>query len=232
MLTLLLAESALERVPASLSGFQNVIVSAKRRHKKVTDMLLDSNYHYDGMKKLDDAEKRGRPDMVHLFLLTALESVANKAGLLRVFVHTYNDEIIVVDPATRIMRNYDRFLGLIEQLFQQGFVPDATHPLLRFECNSDLLSFIKQLHADYVVVLSSKGSTLTLPSFFSSLKKKNIEHIVCVIGGFPKGDFRIDFSSIADDVISIYNEMLPVWTVASELLVNYENCFIHEYKKR
>jgi hypothetical protein len=64
------------------------------------------------MTNLSEGRRRGRPDMTHLFLLTALESIANKQGTVKLIIHTRNDEMITVHPETRIMRNYERFLGL------------------------------------------------------------------------------------------------------------------------
>ena len=128
MLTIVLAESELERIPASLLRHQAIVASAGKRMKKPVDILLDSNYHHSAMRNLPEWERRGRPDIVHLFLLVALESIANKKNFLRVIVHTRNNEMIAFNPTTRIMRNYDRFVGLIEQLFEKQVIPDEEKP--------------------------------------------------------------------------------------------------------
>ena len=36
-----------------------------------------------------------------------------------IIVHTRNNDVITIDPETRIMRNYTRFIGLMEQLFEK-----------------------------------------------------------------------------------------------------------------
>ncbi len=41
-----------------------------------------------------------------------LDSPLNRAGLLRVFIHTRDNVLIDVHPQTRIPRTYDRFAGL------------------------------------------------------------------------------------------------------------------------
>ncbi len=53
---------------------------------------------------------------------------------------------------------------------------------------------------------------------------KLLEKDICyVVGGFPSGDFHSNVYELCDRKVCIYPEMLTVWTVASEILVNYEN---------
>jgi rRNA small subunit pseudouridine methyltransferase Nep1 len=220
MLTLVLAEAELEPMPPELVHHPAVIGHARQRGKQPARILLDSNYHHAAMNTLSEGRRRGRPDMTHLFLLTALESVANKQGLLKVLVHTRNNEMIIVRPETRIMRNYERFLGLMEQLFETHIVPDKQHPLLELRKHMTLEHIIDEVDADIVAAFSKTGTPVVLKDYFKEHRKKNI---VCIIGGFPSGSFHSDISTIATDIVSLYSEMLPVWTVTSEILVNYEN---------
>jgi len=220
MLTIVLAEAELELVPSELVHHPAVIGHARQRGKQPARILLDSNYHHTAMNTLFEGRRRGRPDMAHLFLLTALESIANKQGLLKVLVHTRNNEMITVHPETRIMRNYERFLGLMEQLFETHAVPDKKHPLLDLQPSMTLQRIIDDSHADIVVAFSKTGTPVVLKEYFKKHWKKNI---LCIIGGFPSGSFHADIGTIATDIVSIYSEMLPVWTVTSEILVNYEN---------
>ena len=223
MLTLVLAEAELELMPAELTRHPAVIGHARQRGKQPGFILLDSNYHHAAMNNLSEGRRRGRPDMTHLFLLTALESIANKQGDVRIIIHTRNDEMITVSPETRIMRNYERFLGLFEQLFEKHIVPDETHPLLQLQQNKPLHKIIDELHADAVIAFSKTGTPVKLRTYFKELAKKNKNNIVCIIGGFPSGAFHVDINTIATEIISLYPEMLPVWTVTSEILINYEN---------
>ena len=220
MLTLVLGEAELELVPPELVHHPAIIGHARQRGREPARILLDSNYHHAAMTGLSEGRRRGRPDMVHLFLLTALESVANKQGKVRVVIHTRNDEMITVHPETRIMRNYERFLGLMEQLFERGAVPDEKHPLLELTQDMTLQHIVQDTNPDIVVACSKTGTPTKLQDF---LKKHSKRHIVCIIGGFPSGPFHTDIKTITTDIISLYPEMLPVWTVTSEILVNYEN---------
>ena len=223
MLTLVLAESELELMPDELSRHPAVIAHARQRRKPPRQILLDSNYHHAAMAHLPEGRRRGRPDITHLFLLTALESLVNKQGQLHICIHTRHDQVITVDPKTRIMRNYERFLGLLEQLFENRVLPDKKQPFLSLRENVSLKQVIEEQHADLVVVLSIDGTPVVLPQYFTQLKKQNTHHLLCVIGGFPSGEFHTDINTIANEVISLYPEMIPAWTVASELLVNYGN---------
>ena len=222
MLTLVLAEAELELVPIELIHHPAVIAHARQRGKEPARILLDSNHHHAAMTGLPEGRRRGRPDMAHLFLLTALESVANKQGKIQVIIHTRNDEIIKVNPETRIMRNYERFLGLMEQLFEKGVVPDENHPLLELQRHKTLQHIVKETKSDLVVAFSKTGKPTKLHDFFHKHSK---EHVLCLIGGFPSGTFHADITTMVADTISLYPEMLPVWTVTSEILVAYENVF-------
>jgi len=223
MLTLMLAEAEVELMPPELTRHPAVIAHARQRKKHPTQILLDSNYHHAAMTTLPEGRRRGRPDITHLFLLTALESIANKQGQLHIIVHTRNNGVITVNPETRIMRNYERFLGLIETLFEKQVVPDEKHPLLSLRQNIPLKQAVEEVQADRVIAFSKDGSSVILPDYFKELKKQKKHHLLCIIGGFPSGTFHTDLTTITTDIFSLYPDMLPAWTVASEILVNYGN---------
>lgn len=222
MLTLILADSELEIVPEPLWGHPAIVNSAKQRGKKPSRILLDSSLHHNAMKALPENERRGRPDLVHFFLITALESVLNKKGKMRVYVHTRNNELIKVAPDLRIMRSYSRFIGLVEQLFAEGCVPQPPEkPLMQMEFNRTLESIIKEVKPDAVLVLSPEGISVKLREYLQKFPES--KNIACIIGGFPHGDFKSPAYALASEKISISDELLTGWTVASELIVNYEN---------
>ena len=223
MLTLVLAEAEVELVPAELRCHPAVIAHARQRKKQPTQILLDSNYHHAAMNNLPEGRRRGRPDITHLFLLTALESIVNKQGQLNIIVHTRNDMVITVRPETRIMRNYERFLGLMEKLFEKHVVPDEKQPLLSLQQNIPLKQVIEQVQADEVITFSKDGTSIRLQDYFEELKKQKKHHLLCIIGGFPSGTFHTDLTTISTDIFSLYPDVLPAWTVASEILVNYGN---------
>jgi len=123
MLYLLIAEAALELIPSEAWGHPAIRKYAMKRGKHPSKLLLDISFHYSAVKNLPHIEKRGRPDIVHITLLEALGSPLNRSGKLRVYVHTFRNYIIEVNPETRLPRNYYRFVGLMEQLFERRRVP-------------------------------------------------------------------------------------------------------------
>jgi rRNA small subunit pseudouridine methyltransferase Nep1 len=221
MLHVLLADAELELVPESIASHPSVSINAKKRNKKATRVLLDSNLHHAAMEKLEMGERRGRPDLVHFFLLLALDSVLNQNAKLRVYVHTRNNELILIDPQTRLPRNYPRFVGLIESLFNNGVVPSKELPLLKLQSGFTYEKCVSYIPHSKIVVFSPTGKNVKLREYFKGVDEQ--VELLCVIGGFPDGDFLSDVYKGADDVISISPHMLTVWTVLSELLVNYEN---------
>jgi rRNA small subunit pseudouridine methyltransferase Nep1 len=217
MLTLLLVDAELERVPSSLTGHPQVATSARRVGASATRMLLDSSLHHAAMRKLPDGARRGRPDLVHFFLINALESPANRAGQLRLLVHTREDYLVRVEPRTRLVRNYNRFCGLIQQLFETGRVPPED-PLLTLEPSRTVADIVAQVRPDRVLVLDETGPVRPPWDVFTA--DDVARETLCIIGGFPSGTFR---SALPEgERVSFGPEQLPVWTVAWELLANYE----------
>ena len=130
MLNLIIADAELERIPQDIISHPVIVHYAKQKGKPAAKLLLNSSIHHAAMANLAEGRRRGRPDITHLILLLALESILNKKGHLHIWIHTRNDEVITVDPQTRIMRNEERFAGLLEQLFETGSVPVPEKPLL------------------------------------------------------------------------------------------------------
>jgi len=215
MLHLVIADAELELVPEGIANHPAVVNYARRRGKKPNEVILDGSYHHSALKRLPDGERRGRPDIVHICLLNALESIANKENVLRVYVHTRNDEVIYIKPETRLPRNYNRFLGLMESLFKKGAVPKDLK-LLRMEEKS-LEELIEELNPDEVFVMHEDGESIKPENFGKILS--GLQNPLVIVGGFPHGDFR---SKIPWKKISLYKEPLMAWTVVSEVLVNFE----------
>lgn len=216
MLTLVLADAELELVPEALAGHPAAVTYAKKRGRTARQTILDSTVHYPALQKYPDGGRRGRPDLVHFFLLTALDSIQNLEGRLRVLVHTRNDDIVRIRPDTRLPKNQARFVALMEQLFLRGQVPPEGEALMRLG-KGTLREVLEEAGADEVIVLSPDGRQADPRRYFARKRQKDI---ACVIGGFPEGGFSSPVGELADEVISISKHELKVWTVASEILVN------------
>ena len=206
-------ESALELVPKALKHHRSVRQWCRRFGRRPEDAILDSNYMHDAMKDIKDADRRGRPDIVHYFLLNVLESPAGKEGLVDVYVHTYQNKLIYVEPETRIPRSYTRFVGIMSQVLRGEDTP-RIHPISK---SVDELIMEKKKGGAKVVVLDEDGRW-ALPEDF--LEKDTL----VIIGGFPHGTFRRIYPS--DDRVKIYDKVLPAWTVGSEVTAGWERRFL------
>jgi len=182
MLNLIIAETALELVPKKIQKHPVVTKHAQRMDKKPCQLLLDRSYHHSAMKNLDNAEKRGRPDIAHKSLLAALGTPLNKERLLNVYIHTIDNRTICIDSRTRLPRNYNQFVGLIEQLYIEGKVPNEKAPLLSIE-REDITSLIRELETTYVVALTRMGEPRTLEEVAQILTQH--DNATVIIGGFP-----------------------------------------------
>jgi rRNA small subunit pseudouridine methyltransferase Nep1 len=224
-LHLIIAEAALELVPKEIANEPSVVLNARKRGKKPHETLLDITLHYKAMKKLDKWFKRGRPDIVHVSMLLALSSLLNSFNLLRLYIHTINDEVIYVDPSTRIPRNYNRFVGLMEQLLLLGSVPPkASTPLMYVEKMS-LKQLIDRIGCNISVLMHEKGMVmkpLELGEYIADKMTKGID-ICVVVGGFQHGDFEESTLNLFKEKISLYPKPLETWTVISMIINAVEN---------
>ena len=110
-LSIIIAEAALETIPKNL---QNIIVVknyAKKMKRPVKEILLDINYHYSAMEKgkIESRWKRGRPDIIHLCLLSILSTPLFYNRLVGVYIHTIDNKVILIGENLRIPKSYKRF---------------------------------------------------------------------------------------------------------------------------
>ena len=218
---LIIAEASLETIPSRILRHPAVISSAKRRGKKPYQLLLDRSLHHAAMRKLPFSEKRGRPDIVHFTLLEALGSPLNKYGLLELYVHTLHGIVIEIDPSTRLPKNYNRFIGLMEQLFEKGKVPPEGPPLLRIVENKGLSELVEGTTTFLLWERGVRKKLANLGEDIVSLLKKG-RPVSIIVGGFPHGDFRDSIVSLAERKISIWHESLETWIVVSRVLTAIE----------
>ena len=230
MFHLILAESALELVPDEIRGHPAVKNQAHRSGKRATEDILDGTFHHSAMKRLPDMEKRGRPDIIHMSLLIVQGSILNREGHLRTYIHTVNDELIEVDPKTRLPRNLERFKGLISKLFLEGELKGRTEEegaeLLKLTRKMDLEKVLQKIEADKVYALDDRKKVSTFTKVLKDdglgLKELKDTKIAIIVGAFPHGEFKTDLSKFADKVFSIYGDTLELWTVLANILMDAE----------
>ena len=217
---MLFAEAGLELVPKEIWRHPSVRASAERRGKRPGEMLLDISLHYHAAKRLRDFRKRGRPDIVHFCLLMALGSPLCKSGMLEPWVHTYGGAIIKVDREVRLPRNYNRFVGLIEQLLQEGRVPPGSESPLLEVVGRGLDLVLREVDPSKVFLLREEGEPLTPRRLAESLARE--ERPLVVIGAFQHGDFSEETREIADVEVRISEYVLDAWVATAEVVCALE----------
>ena len=217
MLTIILVESSLELIPPELSHHQSVLAYSKKFRKIISNTLLDNSWHFGAMKGLKNEIKRGRPDIVHLTLLSICTSPAFYENKIKLFVHTVNNEIISINNNTRLPKSYHRFQGLMEKLFLTKKIESETEILMEME-NSSLSKLISKIKPDEVIALTTEGQKTT----FEKLIHQTKENSCILIGGFQKGHFNEENQKIIERAFSIHDSSLEAHLVASRLVYEYE----------
>jgi Uncharacterized conserved protein, COG1756 len=221
MLTLVVVDAELELVPPEMLDDYSIRIQAKKRKKPAKRMILDSNFMHGAIERAFPGEstRRGRPDIIFHLLQVALESILSKRGQLAVIIHTRNDIIISVNPRTRLPKSYNRFVGLMEDLFEKGIISGQDEVLLKTEAGD--WKHAISLGSGQRILLSPRGVNTGIREIFRSGPG---EDRTVVIGGFSQGDFLSDVYSLGSG-ISIFPEELTIWSVAMEAICQYERDF-------
>ncbi|WP_456330403.1 16S rRNA methyltransferase [Archaeoglobus sp.] len=208
-------EASLELVPEEIRNHPAVRADARRRGKSPARILLDDSKHHSAMKSLKFREKRGRPDIIHQCLLLLLDSPMKD---FEVYVHTINGELIWINRKTRLPRNYNRFVGLMEKLFvERKIVVETT--LMEF-VDANLRDIVKNKE---VLLFREKGETID----FGEMIENDVA--IC-IGAFPHGDFCGETLSELGNFkeISLGTESYTSLYVTSRVLCEYERVRSHK----
>lgn len=215
MISLILADAEVEHVPMSCSDSEGLprVCSVKDAELKGI-VVLDSYLHKHIIEGLEDAARRGRPDIVHSFLLLAQGSKACKQGRLRAYIHTRGDEVVFVGSRYQPDHDYISFLRSLGKLLDNGKVGEGEKGLKLVE-NMDLRALIKALAPDRVIALAPSGDERDL---IGALKPSQEKHLAVIIGGFPDGDYRSPVYEMANEKVSLGEDLLTVPDVTSQVL--------------
>lgn len=222
MITLVLAECEVERMPAELHADPRVLSRARRRRRPVDQLLLDQALDHEAMRALPDGARRGRPDIAHFLLLLALDSPLAKRGLLRALLHTRHDELVRFRPDLRLPRNQAKFGQLMEDLLRQGEVPLGA-PLMTLEHSRDLRGVLRE-EARGVRVLLDVGGGRARSAAFAELARAG--DVTLVVGGFPRGSFTQVSGADVDHVLSVAEDELSAWSAFVPALAGFEDALL------
>lgn len=217
---LLLTEASLETVPKELLSDPVIIKDAKRRGVNPKYLILDRAKHHRAMTRLPNAEKRGRPDILHQALLLIQGSLLARNNLVKTYIHTVSDLVIDVDPEIRPPRNYDNFIGLMSQLFEVGRVPPVGKPLMRFVNGINYVLSIESPDRKILLDDVRGGKEVSLKSFIDYVR--NFKRPLIMIGAFPRGSFEERTYRLADDVLKIGKYVMDTSSILCRLLTALE----------
>ncbi len=218
LLSLIIAEAALELVPKSIARHPSVARDAARKDKRPEKILLDRSYHHAAMQGLKDAERRGRPDLVHFALLEATSIPLYQKDMLRVYVHTYGGRILYLGERVRLPKSFHRFEGVVEDLFAKRKVMTEDRVLMELKDKS-FVELISEIGSGKVIGLSRIGAK----SDAEEVARIAVDNdAALVVGGFPRGHFSKQVERELDATYSISDLGLEAHVVIARILYEYE----------
>jgi rRNA small subunit pseudouridine methyltransferase Nep1 len=215
MLHFVIAEAALELVPEPLWKDPSVRSDEKRRGLEAGSILLDRSVHHSAMLKLKDGYRRGRPDLVHLTLLSVTSTPLHQEGKAKVYIHTIDDTVLEFGEGARPPKSYGRFRNLVEKLL----VERPEDGLVRVR-DSTLPHLLKFVGTDHSVGLSVQGAPVRLEALAEDLAKR--KNPAAVVGGFPRGHFLPGDLKAFDDLTRIDDKSLDAHVVAARVIYEVE----------
>jgi rRNA small subunit pseudouridine methyltransferase Nep1 len=216
-----LADSSIELIPSILTNNEIIKRHAKKRGKQPSTVILDSSYHHKAMAKLPDSKKRGRPDILHFCLQNLIGSplVRSNPESIEIYVHTINNQILKINPETRLPKHYSRFIGLMEQVFSKKVIKTNEKILIEMLETSSIEELIADIPKENRLIFSSKGSLVKLPEYFITYTKKDL---VLIIGAFPHGSFSENILRTSNNILSIYTQSIEAWVVLNRVIFSRE----------
>lgn len=223
MLNLIIADTSLEIMPINVFKHYS-LKKIRNSGKKPKEILLDRSLHHFAMMsaKLDEDYKRGRPDILHISLLNALATPLYKRNHLRVFIHTIDNNVILIGNNVRLPKSYSRFEGLMINLFRdKRIISEDGQLLLDLRPNTNFGDLLKEfVKPEIVWGFSTTGTFKSLESIGADLA--SYTNGCVVIGGFPKGYFSKNIDSYFNKKFSISDMGLESQIIISRLLYEFE----------
>ena len=217
MISLILAESALELVPLELQDHPSVLSHAQKLGKDPSEILLDNSWHFAAMKGINNEIKRGRPDLVHFSILEATTIPLYLQNKIKIYIHTIDDKVIYIGENVHIPKSYHRFEGLIEKLFLEKTIRFDTSILLEIKEKS-FSELINEIKPSKIIGFSTKGEL----SSFEKISSEISDNTCLIIGGFQKGHFSESTKNKINHLFSVDNLSYEAHVVIARILYEYE----------
>lgn len=217
MISLVLAESALELIPFELKHHPSVVSHAKKLGKHSSEILLDNSWHFAAMKGIKNEMKRGRPDLVHFSILEATTIPLYLQNKIKLYIHTIDDKVISFGQNVHVPKSYHRFAGVIEKLFQEKQIVANNDVLLKIK-NQTFSELLHEVNPSKVIGFSANGDSSSYEKIVSEIS----DDTCLVFGGFQKGHFSDLIENKISDLYSIGNESFEGHVVIARMLYEYE----------
>ena len=217
MISLVLAESALELVPLELQDHPSVLSHAQKLGKNPSEILLDNSWHFAAMKGINNEIKRGRPDLVHFSILEATTIPLYLQNKIKIYIHTIDDKVIYIGENVHIPKSYHRFEGLIEKLFLEKTIRSDTSILLEIKEKS-FSELINEIKPSKIIGFSTKGEL----SSFEKISSEISDNTCLIIGGFQKGHFSELTKNKINHLFSVDSLSYEAHVVIARILYEYE----------
>jgi rRNA small subunit pseudouridine methyltransferase Nep1 len=156
--------------------------------------------------------------------MALLETPLCKQGLLTIHLHLQDGRMIQVNPSVRLPRNYDRFVGLFEQLLLRGQVPPDGEPLLqvRIESLPELISQLRNSSTESISALCVEGGNqTTIDGLETIFPEDDAVPVILGVGAFPHGDLSEEVKALFQNHIELDPEVMMAWHVCAEVLWVY-----------
>ncbi len=178
-------------------------------------MLLDRSIHHAAMLRLGEDSKRGRPDLVHLTLLSVTRTPLYQAGGVKVYIHTRDDLVLEFREETRPPKSYSRFRDLIQKTLHER--PDSGLITVH-ETSIPLL--LHRIGSDVAIGLSVQGKPVRPRGL--AVRLVSAKNPAVLVGGFPKGHFTPDTTKALDGLVRIDANPMDAHVVAARLVYEVE----------
>lgn len=132
--------------------------------------------------------------------MAVLDSPLNKAGLVKVYIHTEKNVLIEVNPKTRIPRTFKRFSGLMVQLLHRLKIRSADGKDVLLKVIKNPIS--RHLPAGCRCYGFSVGGNLVSPTTFVS-KISLIQPTVFIFGAMATGSISRSDHPYIEELVSI-----------------------------
>ncbi len=210
-----LAESALEPVPEEIRRSPAVASDSRRRGVEPSRILLDRSFHHAAMERLEEGEKRGRPDLVHAALLSLTGTPLFLDGRMKLYVHTCQDIVLEIKEGTRVPKSYFRFRGLAEKLLSER----PTEGLVKVY-QAGVRELKRRIGPDLTIGLSMQGAPGTAEEVGRALAAADRPCVL--VGGFPRGHFMPGTVRSADRLMRIHPRPLEAHVVSARVAYEVE----------